>query len=56
MERYYSCPEVAERFGVELCTVWGWIRRKKLSAIKTGKNYSIRPEDLKKFEDERKTV
>lgn len=56
MEKCFSCPEIAERYGVKLITVWDWIRKKKLSAIKTGKQYSIRPEDIKKFEDERKTV
>lgn len=55
MEKYLSTGEVAEKFGVKIETVWTWIREKKLPAIKTGKFYHIRPEDLRKFEESRKT-
>lgn len=55
MEKYLSAEEVAEIFGVKVGTVWAWIREKKLPAIKTGKLYHIRPEDLRKFEESRKT-
>ena len=56
MERYLNCQDVADRYGVQLITVWDWIRKKKLPAIKLGKEYRIRPEDLERFEDERRTV
>lgn len=56
MEKYYSCPEIAEHFGVTIGTVWSWIRGKRLPAIRISKSYRIRPEDLKKFEEERKTA
>ncbi|GBG57288.1 hypothetical protein SPFL3102_02654 [Sporomusaceae bacterium FL31] len=52
---YFSCDEVAERYGVKKITVWFWIREKKLNAIQTGKNYRIRMEDLKEFDDNRMT-
>lgn len=55
MGKYLTCDDVAERYGVKKITVWSWIREKKLNAIQTGKNYSIRPEDLKEFEDARST-
>ena len=55
MEKYLTCEEVAEKYGVKVITVWTWIREKKLGAIKTGKNYSIRPEDIAEFENARKT-
>lgn len=51
----FTCQEVADRYGVKLGTVWSWIRTGKLSAINTGRNYAITPEDLKEFEDARKT-
>lgn len=56
MEKYYSCAEIAQRYGVKTDTVWGWIRKKKIPAIKTGKNYAVRPEDLAQFEESRRTT
>lgn len=55
MEKFFTCDEVAERYGVKKITVWQWIREKKLNAIQTGKFYRIRPEDLREFEETRKT-
>lgn len=55
MEKYLNCEQVAEKFGVKIITVWAWIREKKLPAIKLGKGYRITPEDLKVFEESRKT-
>jgi excisionase family DNA binding protein len=54
-EKYLTCEEVAERYGVKKLTVWGWIREKKLNAIQTGKLYRIRPQDLEDFESIRST-
>nr|WP_308743253.1 helix-turn-helix domain-containing protein [uncultured Anaerocolumna sp.] len=56
MQNLYDCEFVSERYNVEIRTVWSWIREKKLPAIKIGKQYRIREEDLKKFEEERKTI
>lgn len=50
MEKVYSCEEIAERYGVKLATVWGWIRDKRLNAFKVGKFYRVKETDLKKFE------
>ena len=55
MEKNLTCNDVAEKYGVKKLTVWAWIREKKLNAIKTGKNYSIRPQDIQEFEESRKT-
>ena len=52
----YTCEEVSKRYGVKVITVWDWIRKKKLSAIKIGRDYRISDYDLKSFEDERRTV
>ncbi len=56
MPKMYSCEEIAERYDVKIITVWDWIRKKKLPAIKIGKGYRIHENDLKLFEDERRTV
>lgn len=56
MPKFYSCNEVADRYSVQTITVWDWIRKKKLSAIKIGKEYRVSEEDLKVFEDARRTV
>lgn len=56
MEKLYTCEEIAERYGVQVITVWDWIRKKKLPAIKVGKSYKVQENDLKRFEEERKTV
>ncbi len=36
MEKYLSCDDVAEKYGVKKMTVWTWIREKKLNAITAG--------------------
>lgn len=51
MTKIYTCEEVAERYGVRIETVWDWIRKKKLTALKIGKSYKIREEDLRQFEE-----
>lgn len=56
MEKYLTCEQVAEKYGVKVLTVWDWIRKKKLKAIKLGKSYSVRPQDLETFESERMTI
>ena len=37
MGELYTCKDVAERYGVQIITVWEWIRKKKLGAIKNRK-------------------
>lgn len=56
LEKYLNCQEVADRYNVKLITVWDWIRKKKLPAIKIGKEYRIRSVDLEQFEKSRRTV
>lgn len=52
----YTCEEVAERYSVKVITVWDWIRKKKLNAIKLGREYRVSEDDLIQFEEERKTI
>ena len=56
MTELYTCEQVAQRYGVKVLTVWDWIRKKKLSAIRLGRDYRISEASLCKFEDERKTT
>lgn len=48
-EEYYSIEEVSKTLKVAYLTVYRWIRVKKLVALKAGKQYRIKKEDLDKF-------
>lgn len=48
-EQYYSIDEVAKMLKVAYLTVYRWIQAKKLIALKAGKQYRIRKEDLDMF-------
>lgn len=56
MDKLYTCDEIAEKYRVQTRTVWDWIRAKKLPAIKVGNGYRIREEDVRNFEESRKTI
>lgn len=56
MEKFYSCEEIAERYAVKVTTVWGWIKRGDLTAVKVGKQYRIRADDLETFERQNRTA
>lgn len=56
MEKLYRCEEVANRYEVQIITVYDWIRKKNLPALKIGKSYMVQESDLKQFEEMRKTV
>lgn len=56
MNNIYGCEEIANRYGVRIETVWDWIRNKKLTAMKIGKSYKVREDDLKKFEESNLTT
>ena len=40
---------LAERYGVKTLTVWDWIRKGRLTAIKLPKGYRISEESLKEY-------
>jgi excisionase family DNA binding protein len=56
MGELYTCKDVAARYGVRVITVWDWIRKKKLGAVKIGKEYRVRDEDIRTFELSRMTI
>lgn len=47
---FYTCKEIATRYGVCEDTVWAWVRTGKLKAIRIGKLYRIPKEALTEFE------
>ena len=56
MSEMYTCQQVAERYGLKTLTVWSWIRTKKLPAVRIGRSYLIRKEDIEAFENARVTI
>ena len=52
--QWLSVEDIANDLGVKIDTVRGWIREKKLPAYKIGRDYKIKPEDYKKFLEDRR--
>ena len=50
MGKLYTCEEVANRYGVKTLTVWDWIRKGRLAAIKLPKGYRISEDALVAYE------
>lgn len=48
-EQYYSIEEVSKMLKVAYLTVYRWVQAKRLVALKAGKQYRIKKEDLDKF-------
>lgn len=48
-EQYYSIEEVSKMLKVAYLTVYRWIQTKRLVALKAGKQYRIKKEDLNSF-------
>jgi excisionase family DNA binding protein len=48
-DQYYSIDEVAKTLKVAYLTVYRWVQAKRLVALKAGKQYRIRKEDLDTF-------
>lgn len=56
MEKFYSCEQIAKRYGVKLTTVWNWIRTQKLPAVKVGKQYRVTADAITAFEKSNSTI
>lgn len=50
MDKLYTCTDISERYGVSIFTVWDWIKKKKLPAMKIGREYRVKQADLIEFE------
>lgn len=46
---YYTLEEVANLLKVTYLTVYRWVKAKKIVALKAGKQYRIRKDDLDDF-------
>ncbi|PIU35396.1 excisionase [Candidatus Shapirobacteria bacterium CG07_land_8_20_14_0_80_39_18] len=53
--RFLTPSEVAKELQLNLLTIYKYIRNRKLSAIKFGRNYRIAERDLEKFIESKKT-
>ena len=56
MERLFTCEDLARRYSVKIITVYDWIKTGKLKAVKIGRQYRIRPEDIEMFENGSKNI
>ena len=56
MEKFFTCEEVAARYSVRTYTVWEWVKRGELPAVRIGNRYRIREKDLAAFERSRQTI
>lgn len=54
-KNFLTPQEVAKDLQLNTLTIYGYIKRKKLLAIKIGRNYRIEKEDLDKFIESNKT-
>jgi excisionase family DNA binding protein len=55
IKNFFTPQEVAEELQLNTLTVYSYIKRKKLLAVKIGRNYRIAKEDLSKFIESNKT-
>lgn len=56
MDKLFTCAEISSRYNVKIATVWDWIRNGRLPAVKVGKSYLVRMDDLQAFEEAHKTI
>lgn len=54
-KEFYRAEELAERLSVNIMTIYRYIKAKKLTAYKIGKEFRIKKEDFEKFLDKVKT-
>lgn len=56
MDKLYTCTDISMRYEVPIETVWLWIRKRQLPAMKIGKTYRIKEQDIVDFENMRRTI
>jgi len=55
IKNFLTPQEIAEDLQLNVLTVYGYIKKKMLIAVKIGRNYRIAKEDLDKFIESNKT-
>ena len=55
-KKWLYVEDIAIELEVNVETVRLWIRQKKLAAYRVGRDYRIRPEDYRRFLEERRTM
>lgn len=48
-EQYYSIEEISKMLKVAYLTVYRWVQANRIVALKAGKQYRIKKEDLDNF-------
>ena len=56
MSEWLTVEDIANDLSVSIETVRNWIRRKKLTAYRVGRDYRIRRADYNRFLEERRTT
>ena len=54
-KEFLSVKEIADKLGVTVDTIQGYIRRKELQAFRIGNKYVVRQEDFDRFLEKRRT-
>jgi excisionase family DNA binding protein len=50
LDKCYQAADIAARYGVTLGTVYDWIRKGRLGAVRLGKRYYIKERDIELME------
>jgi excisionase family DNA binding protein len=56
MSEWLTVEDIANDLSVSIETVRNWIRRKKLTAYRVGRDYRIKRADYNRFLEERRTT
>jgi excisionase family DNA binding protein len=54
-QKFYNAKELADTLGVNIMTIYRYIKAEKIAAYKIGKEFRIKKEDFDKFLDKAKT-
>lgn len=53
--KFYNTEQLADMLGVSMQTIYNYIKSKKLTAVKIGKEYRVAEADFMEFINSRKT-